>query len=147
MFWNCLPKNRVSESTPKNQWFISRGPWIHRLGMLLLKYLYLESRALAQCKDIRRAFLLLILMLFVQFSNLVDRMRDRLQGWKSRTLTFAGRLTLIKSVTTAISNHVCSCFKIPQSVKMEGLKPHFLWSSGERDKTHMVSWSRVCRPT
>ena len=85
----------------------------------------------------------------VQFSNLVDRMRDRLHGWKSRTLTFAGRLTLIKSVTTAISNHVCSCFKIPQSVidKMEGLKPHFLWSSGERDKTHMVSWSRVCRPT
>lgn len=51
MFWNFLPKNRVSESTPKNQWFISRGPWIHRLGMLLLKYL--ESRALAQCKDIR----------------------------------------------------------------------------------------------
>lgn len=35
-------------------------------------------------------------------SNLVGRMRDHLQGWKSQTLTFAGILTLIKLVITYI---------------------------------------------
>lgn len=40
------------------------------------------------------------------YQYLVDKVANRLAAWKSRTLSLAGRLTLIKSVTWSIPNYV-----------------------------------------
>lgn len=40
------------------------------------------------------------------YTYLVDRVKNRLTAWKSRSLSLAGRLTLIKSVTSLYSG-VC----------------------------------------
>ena len=41
-----------------------------------------------------------------QFNFVVERIIAKLSGWKSKLLSFAGRSVLIKSVMTAIPNHV-----------------------------------------
>lgn len=83
-----------------------------------------------------------------EFKATVSRVENRLQGWKAQLLTFAGRLTLIKSVTAGISNHRMSSFKIPLSTvdHLESLQRDFLWSNGNKGKIYAVNWQTVCQP-
>jgi hypothetical protein len=39
------------------------------------------------------------------FDFVIEKIRDKLAGWKARTLSLAGRCTLIQSVTTTIPIH------------------------------------------
>jgi hypothetical protein len=41
------------------------------------------------------------------------RIRNRLSGWKSRFLSFGGRLVLLKAVLTSMPVYVLSFFKAP----------------------------------
>ncbi|PNX58080.1 ribonuclease H, partial [Trifolium pratense] len=43
----------------------------------------------------------------------MDRLKNRLSGWKSRFLSFGGRLVLIKSVLTSLPVYALSFFKAP----------------------------------
>jgi mannosylglycoprotein endo-beta-mannosidase len=46
----------------------------------------------------------------------VTHIRNRLSGWKSRFLSFGGRLILLKFVLTSLSIYVLSFFKAPLSI-------------------------------
>ena len=55
---------------------------------------------------------------------------------------------LIKSVMSAIPNHVMHGAVIPMNVceKLDKINRDFLWgSTDERRKMHMVSWSKIVR--
>jgi hypothetical protein len=43
------------------------------------------------------------------FEFLIEKVRDKLAGWKAKTLSMAGRCTLINSVSSAIPTHVMQC--------------------------------------
>jgi hypothetical protein len=43
------------------------------------------------------------------FDFILEKIRDKLAGWKVRTLSLAGRCTLIQAVTTAIPTHIMQC--------------------------------------
>jgi hypothetical protein len=40
------------------------------------------------------------------FDFILDKIRDRLAGWKAQTVSLDGRCTLIQSVTTTIPTHI-----------------------------------------
>uniref|UniRef100_A0A2N9F2I1 Reverse transcriptase domain-containing protein n=1 Tax=Fagus sylvatica TaxID=28930 RepID=A0A2N9F2I1_FAGSY len=50
------------------------------------------------------------------FDFILEKMRDKLAGWKVRTLSLARRCTLIQAVTTAIPTHIMQCTMLPRKI-------------------------------
>ncbi|CAL5369282.1 unnamed protein product [Camellia sinensis] len=80
------------------------------------------------------------------WQNVVDKVKSRLALWKRKLLSFAGRLTLVKSVMDSLPGYYISIFKLPKGIakEIDKLKAAFLWGSSElRRKIHMVKWTDV----
>ena len=81
------------------------------------------------------------------FIYLKERVWRKLQGWKEKIISHAGRKVLIKSVIQAISTYTMSCFKLPKRLvkELEVLIRKFLWGyNGDSRKVHWVNWKRLC---
>lgn len=52
----------------------------------------------------------------VDFHFLVDKLTSKLQGWKAKLLSQAGRTTLISSVLKSIPLYTYSCFKVLDTI-------------------------------
>lgn len=48
------------------------------------------------------------------FNFLLDKFKERLEGWKVKLLSPAGRVMLINSVLSALLTHIMQCTLIPQ---------------------------------
>ena len=81
------------------------------------------------------------------FQDLIDRVQKKLQGWKAKLLSQAGRRTLISSVLQSMPLYSFSCFKIPEAVcnKLDAITRAFWWGHnlGER-KFHLINWDTLC---
>ncbi|KAJ9535293.1 hypothetical protein OSB04_un001605 [Centaurea solstitialis] len=80
---------------------------------------------------------------------LIDKVKRRVQDWKNKWLSFAGRLQLINSVLASISVYWASLFLLPVSVikEVEKLLRSFLWNGGEAvNGKAKVAWKVVCLP-
>ncbi|XP_062021441.1 uncharacterized protein LOC133738016 [Rosa rugosa] len=77
--------------------------------------------------------------------ELLVRISKKLSGWKSSTLSRAGRLTLLKSSASVVPIHVLSCFKCPHFVlkSIEKEMRNFFWGSSGSPP---VAWEQVCLP-
>ncbi|GJX32886.1 putative RNA-directed DNA polymerase [Tanacetum coccineum] len=78
---------------------------------------------------------------------IIEKFHKRLSSWKARTLSYGGRLTLIKSVLGALSTYYFSLFKAPKCVinYLEKLRRNFFWGGLiDRNKMAWVSWKKVC---
>jgi hypothetical protein len=64
------------------------------------------------------------------FEPLLDKVRKKLSTWKSKSLAFAGRVTLIKAVLQSMPIFILSASWVPKTVieKLEQLFRMFLWS-------------------
>ncbi|KAG7578919.1 Reverse transcriptase domain [Arabidopsis thaliana x Arabidopsis arenosa] len=83
------------------------------------------------------------------FGEILERVSSRLSGWKEKTLSFAGRLTLTKAVLCSLPVHSMTTIMLPQSIisRLDKASRDFLWgSTSEKKKQHLVSWKRVCLP-
>ena len=83
-----------------------------------------------------------------QFQVILDKMAQRLFGWKAKNLSIAGRTTLIKAVTSAMPNHLMQTMEIPRHTckQIEKLNRSFLWGSTDaRKRLHLVNWQQVCK--
>ncbi|OMO56897.1 reverse transcriptase [Corchorus capsularis] len=83
------------------------------------------------------------------YRELVDKVSSRLNGWKSKFLSLAGRATLIGSVTSLIPTYSMLTTKIPTGIicKLDSLNRRFLRGGSETKKTlHLVQWEEVCKP-
>ncbi|XP_019189720.1 PREDICTED: uncharacterized protein LOC109184127 [Ipomoea nil] len=70
------------------------------------------------------------------FSGLLDRVRGRLDGWRSKTLSLAGRITLAKAAL--LPKEVC--------LKIEAMVRFFIWGGvGDARKPSLVSWDVVTK--
>nr|GEZ16883.1 hypothetical protein [Tanacetum cinerariifolium] len=82
-------------------------------------------------------------------SLLIDKARKRLLDWKNKSLSFAGRLQLIKSVLCSLQVYWASVFILPTAIvnDIERLMRDFLWNFGvfKRGKA-CISWNSVCKP-
>ena len=83
------------------------------------------------------------------FNYIKERVWKKLQGWKEKLLSQAGREILIKAVVQAIPTYTMSCFKLSLGLcpEIESLVRKFWWGQkGERRKVHWVKWETLCLP-
>ncbi|XP_071705361.1 uncharacterized protein [Rutidosis leptorrhynchoides] len=81
--------------------------------------------------------------------SLVDRIKIKIQDWKNKFLSYAGRLQLINSVLSPMQVYWSSVFVLPDAIihDIEKSVRGFLWCKGDlkRGKAK-VSWKNVCLP-
>nr|GEX65010.1 reverse transcriptase domain, reverse transcriptase zinc-binding domain protein [Tanacetum cinerariifolium] len=78
---------------------------------------------------------------------IIEKFYKRPTSWKARTLSYGGRLTLIKSVLGALGTYYFSLFKAPECVinYLEKLRRTFFWGGYiDRNKMAWVSWKKIC---
>ena len=70
------------------------------------------------------------------FNKLMDSIRARLDGWRAKCLSFAGRLAIIKHVLSTIPLHISLVIPIliRTYLQIESLMRNFLWSSSSDKK-------------
>ncbi|KAK1320825.1 hypothetical protein QJS10_CPA03g01353 [Acorus calamus] len=83
-----------------------------------------------------------------EWSPLIERFEQRLEGWKSNLLSIGGRLILLQSVLTNLPIFFLSVFKIPKGVlaRIDAIRKRFLWCglAAAPKKVHLVKWEVVC---
>lgn len=82
------------------------------------------------------------------FAYLKERLWKRIQGWKEKLLSKAGKETLIKAVAQAIPSYAMSCFDLTKSLcdEMSRMVCRYWWSQQDKEnKLHWVSWEDMCR--
>ncbi|XP_039144849.1 uncharacterized protein LOC120282161 [Dioscorea cayenensis subsp. rotundata] len=80
---------------------------------------------------------------------LINKVRSRLEIWKSKFLSLGGRLTLLNSVLIVIPTYWMSLFKLPCWVirSIDRIRRDFLWSGPDlhHPKILLVNWATLCR--
>lgn len=79
---------------------------------------------------------------------LVEKIRGRISSWKSRFLSYAGRLQLIMSVLVSIVNFWTAAFRLPSKCmkEIEQLCADFLWFGPELKTIGVkVAWIDICK--
>ena len=79
----------------------------------------------------------------------VEKIRKRMKSWTGRFLSHGGRLQLIKSVITSLTNFWMQAFRLPSSClkDVERLCSAFLWSGPElKTSKAKIRWEDVCLP-
>ena len=80
---------------------------------------------------------------------LIHKIVGRINSWRNKFLSYAGRLLLIKAVLFSIQVYWSSIFILPSSVhkEIDGILRNFLWSGAAMDwKKAKVAWDEVCVP-
>jgi ribonuclease HI len=83
------------------------------------------------------------------FQYLVDQVEAKLSSWKAKQLSFAGRVTLAKSVLEAVPIYPMMTTKIPKSCldDIERIQRSFIWGDTDSGrKFHAVRWDKVTTP-
>ncbi|KAL8134789.1 hypothetical protein AgCh_009705 [Apium graveolens] len=79
------------------------------------------------------------------FGFIKDRLWKRLQGWKAKKISRAGKTVLIKNVATAIPSYCMSSFLLPKSMcaEMEVMMNNYWWQSGSTDRRgiNWIAWN------
>ena len=85
----------------------------------------------------------------VSLNYIKDRVWGKLQGWKEKLLSQAGKEVLLKAVVQAIPTFAMNCFRLPVGLcqDIEMLIRKFWWGQrGERRKIHWKKWEVMCKP-
>ncbi|KAK3230980.1 hypothetical protein Dsin_002861 [Dipteronia sinensis] len=83
------------------------------------------------------------------YKEIFEKSQKRLASWKSASLSFAGRCTLIKTVVSALPIYAMQSIKMPAEIcsKLDKLNRDFLWGDDSATKkVHLMNWSTVCKP-
>ncbi|KAG2685816.1 hypothetical protein I3760_10G143300 [Carya illinoinensis] len=80
---------------------------------------------------------------------LVNKILNKVAGWKVKTLSQAGRLTLIQHVLSCMATHLLAVLNVPQILlsKLNSILSTFFWGTHHgKPKRKWVSWSSICKP-
>ncbi|XP_061346036.1 uncharacterized protein LOC133291743 [Gastrolobium bilobum] len=83
------------------------------------------------------------------YGAIKDRIRSKLDGWKSHCLSFAGRVTLVKSVIAAIPSFHMQNGLLPVTFcdEIEQIQRAFIWGDQDsRRRAHLVAWDQMYKP-
>lgn len=80
------------------------------------------------------------------FTQVKERIWVRMQGWKEKLLSQAGKEVMIKAIIQSIPTYSMSVFKLPIGLckDIEAMIRRFWWGQGDRKKIHWVRWSSLC---
>ncbi|GJT01427.1 hypothetical protein Tco_0822596 [Tanacetum coccineum] len=88
-------------------------------------------------------------LVFRDCKELIENVHARVDDWKNKFLSAAGRLQLIRSVLSSMHIYWASMFILPSRVLLdiEQIIRRFLWSHGSMKKGRAkVAWDVVCLP-
>ena len=83
------------------------------------------------------------------FNFVLERVQNKLQGWKANLLSMVGRITLLQSALSAVPSYVIQGCVLPSRVLngLDIINRNFIWGSTEEaKKMHMVNWGKVAKP-
>lgn len=83
------------------------------------------------------------------FNYLKDRAWQRIQGWKEKLLSIAGKKIMIKAVAQAIPTYAMGCFDITKEVcdQISRQICRYWWSHNDKEnKMHWLSWDKLNKP-
>ena len=79
---------------------------------------------------------------------ILERVKQKLAGWKANFLSLAGRAILIQASTTTIPAYVMQCTTLPKKLldNLDRVNRNFLWGSmDDAKKVHWVGWHKVTK--
>jgi hypothetical protein len=84
------------------------------------------------------------------FKDLLGKVSGKIEGWRAKTLSQAGRSVLIKSVAATIPSYAMSSFLLPTSISssLDRAFKNFWWGF-PKDKARnlsLKSWNSICLP-
>lgn len=82
------------------------------------------------------------------YAFMVDHVKKKLSGWKAKSLSMAGRITLAQSSLFSIPDYVMQTTVIPVAIceEIERLCRDFIWgSTADKRRCHVISWEKICR--
>jgi hypothetical protein len=84
------------------------------------------------------------------FKDILEKVSGKIEGWRAKTLSQAGRTILIKSVATSIPSYAMSSFLMPMSFSssLDRMFKNFWWGF-PKDKARnlsLKSWNSICLP-
>ncbi|KAJ0527046.1 putative RNA-directed DNA polymerase [Helianthus annuus] len=80
---------------------------------------------------------------------IIDKFNAKLSGWKAKSLSLAGRVTLAKAVLGALPNYYLSIFKAPIGVinMLEKIRKNFVWGNkGGGKSIKWIAWDKMVAP-
>jgi len=83
------------------------------------------------------------------FSYLKERIWKRIQGWKEKLLSRAGKEVMIKAVAQAIPTFAMGCFDLMKELcdQISMMIGKYWWSQQEKErKIHWISWEKLTLP-
>jgi hypothetical protein len=83
------------------------------------------------------------------FEYLKDRVWSKIQGWKEKMLSKAGKEVLIKACAQAIPMFAMACFDITKSLcdQISSMVCRYWWSYMQNEKKmHLISWKTLTLP-
>lgn len=84
------------------------------------------------------------------FNYLKERVWKKIQGWKEKLLSRAGKDILIKAMAQAIPAFAMSCFDLTKTLcdEISSLISRFFWAQHDREnKMHWIAWDKLCSRT
>jgi hypothetical protein len=81
------------------------------------------------------------------FNGIKDRVWQKINGWKEKLLSKAGREILIKAVAQSIPTYLMSCFKLPDSLcnELNSMASNFWWGHKATGRNvHWMKWEKLC---
>lgn len=80
------------------------------------------------------------------FQFIIDKVREKTQGWSKKYLSPGGKEVLLKSVATTMPIYAMNIFKLNKETceEINSVLAKFWWSSGENRKgMHWFAWNRL----
>lgn len=74
------------------------------------------------------------------WNPIIDKFKSKLSTWKSKTLSFGGRVTLAKAVLGNLPTYYLSLFAAPIGVikELEKIQRQFIW--GGKENKSSIHW-------
>ncbi|GJU82334.1 hypothetical protein Tco_1284699 [Tanacetum coccineum] len=88
-------------------------------------------------------------LIFRDCKELIEKVQHRIQDWKNKSLSAAGRLQLVQSVISSMHVYWASVFILPSRILLdiEQLMRGFLWCQGTMQRGRAkVAWDVICLP-
>ena len=83
------------------------------------------------------------------FLDLVNKTASKLQPWKTKHISKAGRVALIQANIESMPAHTMQCFQLPRATtkQIDKISRAFFWkNSRDSSGLPMVAWDKICRP-
>ncbi|KAJ3687028.1 hypothetical protein LUZ61_016192 [Rhynchospora tenuis] len=86
----------------------------------------------------------------IHYKPLIDAFQRKLDGWKAKFLSPAGRLVLVKSVLSALPLHYMQVLKLPSWLihHLDSIRRRFFWKGTDKclGGHCLVNWKQCCLP-